>query len=231
MVVIGELKVNTDPVTEANAKSRWNSGMELGRKHWLLHPVYLGPLAVLLVLVGWLSLRLLRRRRRKLFFQLRDPLRAHCWQATQFLDKPTYCNSCTQMCFSGSFCVACGLCTCTESDCIKMASNSRVCKPMGATTTSADKSSSHTQHLWVRGNLPLYSMCFKCLAPCGNLPRLADYRCVWCQKTAHDDCVEDMDVGVCSLGPHQNSIIPPSSVTLSLEGWRGRRRSVAMVTE
>jgi len=203
--------------------------MELGRKHWLMQPIYLGPLAVLLVLLGWLSLRLLRRHRRKLFLQLRDPLRAHCWQATQFLDKPTYCNSCTQMCFSGSFCVSCGLCTCTENDCIKMASNSRVCKPMGATASSGNKGSSHTQHLWVRGNLPLYSMCFKCLAPCGNLPRLADYRCVWCQQTAHEDCVEDMDVGVCSLGPHQNSIIPPSSVTLSLEGWRGRRRSVAAI--
>ena len=28
----------------------------------------------------------------------------------------------------------------------------------------------------------------------------------------------------CSLGPHQSMIIPPSSVTLNHEGWRGRRR-------
>ena len=28
----------------------------------------------------------------------------------------------------------------------------------------------------------------------------------------------------CSMGPNQAMLIPPSSVTLNLEGWRGRRR-------
>ncbi|CAI8054255.1 Diacylglycerol kinase epsilon, partial [Geodia barretti] len=30
----------------------------------------------------------------------------------------------------------------------------------------------------------------------------------------------------CNMGPHQSMIIPPSSVTLNHEGWRGRRRLV-----
>ena len=37
----------------------------------------------------------------------------------------------------------------------------------------------------------------------------------------------EMEEGVkdrCSLGPHQSMIIPPASVTLTHEGWRGRRR-------
>ena len=60
----------------------------------------------------------------------------------------------------------------------------------------------------------------RCLSPCGNRPWLADYRCVWCQKTAHKDCVVDMeeDDEECSMGPHQSMVVPPSSVTLNLEG-------------
>ena len=196
-------------------------GVVTGRR-WLLEPPYLALLAVLTVFCGWLVLRQLYRRRRRHLLPLRDPLRIHCWQATQFLDKPTYCNSCTQMCFSGSYCVSCGLCTCTENCCVKMASSNKSCKPLATSSSPAGK----TEHFWVKGNLPLYSSCFKCLAPCGNLPKLADFRCVWCQQTAHEECVDGIDVesNACSLGPYHSSIIPPSSVTLSLEGWRGRRR-------
>ena len=67
----------------------------------------------------------------------------------------------------------------------------------------------------------------RCLAPCGDRPRLADYRCVWCQKTVHEDCVLEMEEGLeerCNLGPHQTMIIPPSSITLAQDGWRGRKR-------
>ena len=83
-------------------------------------------------------------------------------------------------------------------------------------------------HFWVRGNLPLCSLCFKCLTPCGDLPKLADFRCVWCHKTGHEDCIEEMDSdsNTCCLGPHQNLVIPPNCVTLRLEGWRGRRKLV-----
>ena len=189
--------------------------------YWLLHSPYLAVFALLIVVCGWLSLRIFCRRRRH-WLQLKDPLRAHCWQTTVFSHKPTYCNSCTQMCFSGSYCVSCGLCICTENCCVKIASSSKSCKP-SATPFAVD----NTHHFWVKGNLPLYSLCFKCLNPCGNLPKLVDLRCVWCQQTAHEYCAEMVEVkegGVCSLGPYQSCIIPPNCVTLSLEGWRGRRR-------
>lgn len=189
---------------------------------WWSHPPYLALLAVLVVLCAWIALRLLgQRRRRRHYLQLSDPLRAHCWQDTQFLNKPTYCNSCTQMCFAGSWCVSCGLCVCTENCCAKMASSTQSCKPL-----ATPSSSGHTHHFWVKGNLPLSSLCFKCLAPCGILPKLVDLRCVWCQHTAHEDCLEELglEVAPCTLGPHQASIIPPSCISLSLEGWRGRRR-------
>lgn len=190
------------------------------QRPWWSHPPYLALMAVFIVVCALLVLRFLNQRsRRRHLLRLRDPLRAHCWQATRFLDKPTYCNSCTQMCFSGSCCVSCGLCICTESCCAKMATSTQSCKPLA---TPSD------HHFWVKGNLPLSSLCFKCLAPCGNLPKLVDLRCVWCQRTAHEDCVEELDLeaGTCTLGPHQASIIPPSCVSLSLDGWRGRRRLV-----
>lgn len=194
--------------------------VELAPRPWWFNPPLLGVLAVLVILGAWVGLRVLSRRRRRHFLPLHNSLMAHCWQTTQFLDKPTYCNSCTQMCFSGSYCVSCGLCTCTENHCIKMASSTQTCKPMATPTLDG-----HTDHFWVKGNLPLSSLCFKCLTPCGNLPRLVDLRCVWCQRTAHEDCMEESEVeGTCTLGPHHTSIIPPSSVALSLEGWRGRRR-------
>lgn len=176
---------------------------------------FVAALAIILVLCAWLGLRFLHRRRIKHLLQLQDPLH-HCWQATQFLDKPTYCNSCTQMCLSGSYCLSCGLCICTESCCLKMA---RTCKPSATSLMTG-----RLQHFWVKGNLPLYSQCFKCFAPCGTLPKLADFRCAWCQQTAHEECMEELESQGCSLGPHNTCIIPPSCVTLGLEGWgRGKR--------
>ena len=172
------------------------------------------------VLLLWVALKLLKRRKRRTYLTIRDPNKAHLWCDTQYLDKPTYCNACMNMCLSGSSCESCGLCICSDSSCLKLASSSKSCKPLSMATTPM------TPHFWVRGNLPLCSLCFKCMSPCGNLPKLADYRCVWCHKTAHDDCIEELDSDVvhCGLGPHQVSLIPPNCVTLSLEGWRGRRK-------
>lgn len=187
-----------------------------------LQPSSVLLIVVVVVIVCWVTLKVLRLRQRPFYrLKIRDPLKAHLWHSSKFIDKPTYCNSCMQLCMSGSSCESCGLCICSDNSCLKMASTSKTCKPLSMS------SSGETPHFWVKGNLPLCSFCFKCLNPCGNLPKLADYRCVWCQKTAHEDCVVDMDcgsAGSCSLGPLQSLIIPPNCVSLKLEGWRGRRR-------
>lgn len=189
---------------------------------WFLQPSSILLVVVVVVVVCWVTLKVLRLRRRTFYaLKIRDPFKAHLWHSSTFADKPTYCNSCLQLCMSGSSCEACGLCICTDNSCLKMASTSETCKPLSMS------SSGKTPHFWVKGNLPLCSLCFKCLSPCGNLPKLADYRCVWCQQTAHEDCVVDMDdrgSGLCSLGPLQNLIIPPNCVSLKLEGWRGGRK-------
>lgn len=189
---------------------------------WASEPENLLIISVCVVVIAWLCLKLIRKSRRKPFtLKIRDPRKAHRWQPAEYIDKPTYCNACTELCVSGSCCESCGLCICTQPQCLKMAGTIQSCKPLSAVGKSEE-----TSHFWVKGNLPLCSLCFKCLTPCGNLPRLADYRCVWCQKTAHEDCVVDMEEreDVCSMGPNQCMVIPPTSVTLGLEGWRGRRR-------
>lgn len=191
---------------------------------WCTQPQNQLIILVVMVLLMWLGMKLLRRSQRLYILRIMDPKRAHRWQTTEFLDKPTYCNACMHLCVIGSTCESCGLCICTESSCLKLASSSQSCKPVSVTTGC-----SGTPHFWVKGNLPLCSVCFKCFAPCGNLPRLADYRCVWCHRTAHEDCVVEMESSSdgeeqCSMGPHQTLVIPPDCVSLKLEGWRGRRR-------
>lgn len=191
---------------------------------WARQPENLLIISVCLIVLTWLVLRLIRTSGRKPFtLKIRDPRMAHRWQSTEYVDKPTYCNACNELCVSGSCCESCGLCICTQPQCLKMASTAQTCKPLSATGSNQDRS-----HFWVRGNLPICSLCFRCLTPCGNRPRLADYRCVWCHKTAHEDCVVEIEENEeeCSMGPHQSMLIPPSSVTLNLEGWRGRRRLV-----
>lgn len=189
---------------------------------WCQEPINLLVVCACVVFALWFGVRRMRLRRRTYALKIHDPKRAHGWKISEFLDKPTYCNYCLKMCISGSCCESCGLCICTESRCLKMASTSQSCKPLSVSA------SNKMPHFWVRGNLPLCSLCFKCLTPCGDLPKLADFRCVWCHKTGHEDCVEEMDSdsNTCCLGPHQNLVIPPNCVTLQLEGWRGRRKLV-----
>ena len=193
---------------------------------WARQPQNLLVIVVCIAVLAWFSLKMARRTRRKPFtLKIRDPRKAHRWQPAEYTDKPTYCNACMKICLSGSFCEACGICLCTRAQCMKMAGTVQSCKPL-----SSREKNERASHFWVKGNLPLCSFCFKCLNPCGNLPRLADFRCVWCQKTAHEDCVVEIEEEgeereqECTMGPHQSMLIPPTSVTLGLEGWRGRRR-------
>ena len=187
---------------------------------WAQEPINVLILAMCVMVVAWIAMRVLRRRRRSYPIHIRDPKQAHRWQSAEFIDKPTYCNACMEMCVCGSSCESCGLCICVQGRCLKMASSAHSCKPL------SDQLGNKPPHFWVKGNLPLTSLCFKCLTPCGNLPKLADYKCVWCQKTTHEDCIKDSEseTEFCSLGPHQSMVIPPSSVTAKLEGWRGRRK-------
>ena len=81
-------------------------------------------------------------------------------------------------------------------------------------------------HHWVRGNLPLCSICDICNNACGNEPKLSDYQCMWCHKTVHERfcyCRQDHE---CDFGRMRELVIPPYSITLKTIGWRGQRKVV-----
>ena len=138
---------------------------------WVWQPYNSLLVAVCLVVLLWLVLQLLRLRRRKKQKVARDPSgpgsSLHRWTATEFVDKPTYCNACHELCVSGSSCESCGLCLCSRSQCLKAASATHACKPMSSSSSPSSSSSSSGSsslerlHFWVKGNLPLCSLCFR----------------------------------------------------------------------
>lgn len=175
-----------------------------------------------LTLISWLLLKLIRvcKRPHSHSLHTKDPLKAHIWEETRFLHKPTYCTVCEEVCISGRQCQCCGICVCTLSACIRKARSVLRCKPLCLST-----SLQHTPHFFVRGNLPLSSTCQKCQETCGSLPYLSDYLCVWCGQSFHEECLAEKDESVgCSLGPHRNSILAPHNVQLDMKGWKGRKR-------
>eukprot|EP00731_Ephydatia_muelleri_P028502 Em0020g146a len=190
---------------------------------WMRQPLNALLVCVIFLALVWVVLKTNRLRRRALSFRILDSCRTHRWHYSEYLDKPTYCNSCLQLCLSGSSCGSCGVCVCSLYDCLGQANRLQQCKPL--TVPSREQ----TPHFWVKGNLPLSSLCYKCMSPCGNVPKLCDFRCVWCAKTAHDSCISNCPNGnddSCSLGPFRSLVLPPNCVQVALEGWRGQRRLV-----
>ncbi len=191
---------------------------------WIQDPISAGLLIITLTIISWLFLKLLRTCQRPSSHAIHtnDPLRAHIWEKTKYLDKPTYCNVCEEVCIAGTQCQACGTRLCTLSSCLKQGQNRHHCKPLSL------YGSSHSPHFFVRGNLPLSSTCVSCQAPCGTLPELADFACAWCGCSYHEDCLGEKERrSLCDLGPHKESIVPPNCVKLSKKGWKGRQRFVA----
>ena len=188
----------------------------------MVEAIYFALVAVLSVCLFWLGYKVFRIRRSIYSLKIRDPKRGHIWLPCDFTNKPTYCNTCLEFCVRGNCCEVCGVCTCAEALCLTQACKEQMCKPMAV--AACDK----LPHDWVKGNLPLASQCFRCFGPCGNTPCLADLRCLWCHKTAHEDCVEGASVEdiPCSLGPHKSLIIPPNCVGLRHDMWSGKKRVV-----
>uniref|UniRef100_A0A8C9YLU4 Diacylglycerol kinase n=1 Tax=Sander lucioperca TaxID=283035 RepID=A0A8C9YLU4_SANLU len=128
----------------------------------------------------------------------------HGWHYTDLFNKPTYCCVCNQHILQGAFCDCCGVCA--DEQCLRRADRSLQCKEIMA-PCSPDGA---MEHRWVRGNVPLASYCAVCKQQCGTQPKLCDFRCVWCQTTVHDDCMDSLTDGdQCELGEFHNLIIPP----------------------
>ncbi|XP_063817353.1 diacylglycerol kinase epsilon [Pseudophryne corroboree] len=149
----------------------------------------------------WCSVR--RSRRRYL-----SPAGKHCWQDTDLFGRPTYCSVCGLHILRGAYCLCCGLCA--DEPCVWTANRRFSCKDgLGCRDGAAGRS----HHHWVRGNVPLCSQCAVCGQQCGSQPKLCDYRCIWCQRTVHDDCIQShLKTEDCDLGEFRNLIIPPNYI-------------------
>ncbi|XP_063309418.1 diacylglycerol kinase epsilon [Pelobates fuscus] len=143
----------------------------------------------------WCSVRRGRRQR--------GPARdgKHSWEHTDLFGRPTYCSECGVHILRGLYCRCCGLCA--DQACVKKAARRFACKE--------GESGAAWSHRWVRGNVPLCSQCTVCGLQCGSQPKLCDYRCIWCQITVHDECMQDrIKTANCDFGEFRNLIIPPS---------------------
>ncbi|XP_069511043.1 diacylglycerol kinase epsilon isoform X2 [Ambystoma mexicanum] len=127
----------------------------------------------------------------------------HDWRYTDLFHKPTYCCLCGQHIMQGDSCDCCGLCA--DEACLRKTDKRFGCKEIVARTEE------DLLHHWMRGNVPLCSYCVVCKQQCGTQPKLCDYRCIWCQHTVHDDCMQnDLKTGKCDLGEFRSLIIPPN---------------------
>jgi len=141
----------------------------------------------------------------------------HRWYVVDTFDRPTFCAVSGQAIVEGAYCEACGVCVGDEN--ANVADRTLPCKE-----PSTSASNGH-RHLWIRGNLPVGSICINCRSSCGSTKELCDVRCCWCGDVAHDDCHDAM--ASCDLGPFRDSIVPPNCVRLRCIGRvRSRRRVV-----
>ncbi|XP_046854809.1 diacylglycerol kinase epsilon-like isoform X2 [Xenia sp. Carnegie-2017] len=143
--------------------------------------------------------------------QVVDPHRGHSWDETDFIySKPTYCNWCKMPVLRGSYCSTCGLCV--HDNCLDAANKKHACKVVVLSRRNSMK------HHWIRGNLPLTSICDVCRTHCGTEPRLCDLRCVWCQRAIHENCMKTLSRD-CNFGKFQSMILPPYCITVKYERW------------
>eukprot|EP00117_Sycon_ciliatum_P049674 scpid74696/ scgid35178/ Diacylglycerol kinase epsilon; Diglyceride kinase epsilon len=188
---------------------------------WRGDPIQVIVFCLFFFLLSILMSKLCCPRRKSDSIKLGDPRRGHRWYDVDFLHQPTYCSVCEQPTVSGRSCEACGLCICSDEDCIDKCIKEFACKVLALSPRPCMK------HHWQRGNMPLCSNCFVCGEPCGAEPRLCDLRCIWCHRTAHETCLGSRTTRDCDLGAHRALIIPPYAVSLKVMGWRsGQQRIV-----
>lgn len=171
------------------------------REEWTL--LFWTSLAVIVpvIITLWCSAqRSKRKTHMKDFFRKSK----HGWHYTDLFNKPTYCCVCSQHILQGAFCDCCGVCA--DEQCLRRADRILLCKEIMAPCGPGGG----MEHRWVRGNVPLASYCAVCRQQCGTQPKLCDFRCVWCQNTVHDDCMDSLpDADQCELGEFHSLIIPP----------------------
>lgn len=151
-------------------------------------------------------------------------IQTHYWYPWDLFLKPTYCNVCESVIVSGVSCIYCNLHS--DEKCLKKAEKKFKCKQICMTSSdeSVDTSTCGKQytkpwqHHWIKGNLKLNSVCMFCEEDSGVGPNLNDFKCAWCQRTAHEACLDHVSSrshDECDFGIFKRLILRPNLISLS----------------
>lgn len=134
---------------------------------------------------------------------------------------------------SGVCCTICNIYT--DEKCLKVAENKFRCKKLCNSIFHVEKKSTkiepvisdlsdgpfrlHKQtwsHHWIKGNLELDTFCFLCHSEICNAPSLNDFRCIWCLRNVHEECLHRIStphlVDECDFGMFKRILLTPKLV-------------------
>lgn len=120
---------------------------------------------------------------------------------------------------NGMFCDCCGVCA-DSAKCIATVDASIRCKEKVNTNTS-----SPAKHLWVKGNVPVHSVCTVCDEDVDYHaePGIFGFRCCWCQRATHTACMAKVDDTIeCDFGPFKEMIVQPACMVTTKSGHSGK---------
>ncbi|PFH33011.1 hypothetical protein BESB_082100 [Besnoitia besnoiti] len=139
------------------------------------------------------------------------PKSLHQWEPFSSSSSPRYCSVCRQL-ISGFLIYrntgwACSLCQrYAHTKCLRLAERldcKTPCLP------------APTPHVFIQGNLAAEATCCCCGLACSSNFGLDGLRCLWCNRTLHEECRHRLPSPLCDLGAFRQLILPPSAVSLS----------------
>ncbi|CAG2163150.1 unnamed protein product [Oppiella nova] len=149
----------------------------------------------------------------------------HRWKLIAIITHEAYCNVCESLIVNGMFCECCG--TCADFGCHKKADNQLVCKTLSISKTESRLQKKQLSHLWIRGNLATHSVCDVCNEECDEESALVDWKCCWCQRCVHQNCMTpEAKTEDCDFGKWRTCIVPPFCITHKKVWSKGRRKFV-----
>ena len=178
----------------------------------------------------WLVFKLLRHvRQRSLMIPLWSDSNGrnscHRWKLIAIITHTAYCNVCESLIVDGMYCECCG--TCADFGCHKTADQTFKCKTLSISKTDARLEKKESSHLWIKGNLSTNSTCDVCNEEIDDESALIDWKCCWCQRTVHQNCMtEELKGEDCDFGKWRTCIVPPFCVIHKKVWSKGRRRFV-----
>jgi diacylglycerol kinase (ATP) len=184
---------------------------------WILKRTNNIPDVLIISLITFLFvviLCLLTKRKRQLFMNRYKS--NHNWNFNDLITVAHNCNVCEAniVLSSGIYCDTCQVYV--DEKCFKKADKKFKCKLLCKTKSSG--SMIMWKHSWIKGNLPMNSICFKCEQVCGNTPVISDFKCVWCMRKVHENCLneaksddtDDGSIHECDFGVYSNFILKPN---------------------